>query len=161
MNAVVTTTAPAVSSSDRELLMELVAGISKPSDVLARFGITPQDFAAKCRDPQFLATWREIKRTWGSDLNASERVRKISAFLLEDMVVDMVQAAKVGGVSPGVKRDAVEALAKISDNWEPAKHKKDGGQIQAVKISINFGQQPSQHATVEGEAVQQEWPEDA
>ena len=106
---------------DRELILELVAEISKPAEVLARYGLTAQGFALKCKDKMFISAYKEAKRQASSDLKVHERIKMKAAFLLEDQLLPLARAAGASGTSVASRRDVAETLAKLADAWEPGK----------------------------------------
>lgn len=135
---------------DRELIMELVAKISPPAEILTRYGLTAEGFKAKCKDRMFLAAFKETKRVWESDLNAAERVKKKAGLLLEDMLLGLYRRAQQPETGINAHRDAVETMAKLSDAWEPGKKQGNAAPASHVNITIN-GAPVITGATVEGE----------
>jgi len=125
---------------DRELILELVAGISTPAEVLARYSLSVEQFAKKCKDKMFISAYNEAKRQASSDLKVHERIKMKAAFLLEDQLLPLARAAGAAGTSVSSRRDVTETLAKLADAWEPAKARKDGAApAQQVNIQINLG----------------------
>lgn len=136
---------------DRELIMELVAKISPAAEILARYGLTAEQFKQKLNDRMFLAAFKETKRVWESDLNYSERVKKKAGLLLEDMLLGLYRKAQQPETSISAHRDAVETLAKLSDAWEPGKKQGAAAPASTVNITIN-GRSVLTGTTVEGQA---------
>lgn len=131
---------PEMDVRDRELILELVAEISKPTEVLARYGLTAQQFAQKCKDKMFISAYKEAKRQASSDLRVHERIKMKAAFLLEDQLLPLARAAGASGTSVSSRRDVAETLAKLADAWEPAKRQNAAVPAQQVSIQINLGE---------------------
>lgn len=144
----------AINDTDSKLIWELVAEISKPSEILARYSITPQQFAEKQRNRMWVAAYREAKKLWKSDLNVQQRIKLKSALLLEDSLIQIAKIISTPEMSAAVKLDAAEVLGKLSDSWEPGK--KQGVQQMAQNVTININGMPVKGVRVVGETYDAE-----
>jgi hypothetical protein len=125
MPAVLANTALAINGTDAQLIWELVAEISSPAEVLARYGLTPADLKAKNKDKMFRAAYQEARNLWKSDLNAEDRIKVKARAMVEDGLVDIFQILKnIDGV-PQLRLEAFEKLMKVGD-LGPKKDKESG-----------------------------------
>ncbi len=108
----------------------------KPADVLAAYGITPAEFAAKAQNPIFASAFREAKKFWSSDMNAPQRIRMKAAFLLEDSLLTLFNIIRQEGTGAQAKLDAIDQLTKIST---VANVPKEGVAAEKHNITINIG----------------------
>jgi hypothetical protein len=103
----------AFTDFDNQLIADLVANIRRPADILVQYGLTASDIAAKARNPEWAARYRQMKAAWNSDTNIRDRIRAKAAYLLEDSLVPLFKIISGGG-SHTAKLEAIEKLIKIS-----------------------------------------------
>ena len=126
----------AVNDHDARLIWDLVSQIRKPEDVLASYGVTTAQFAAKAKNPLWAAAYREATRVWKSDMNIQSRVRLKAAFLLEDSLVPLFRIIQNTDMPVNARLEAIDQLTKIST---VANVPKESGTGEKHNITINIG----------------------
>lgn len=126
----------ALTDFDARLICDLVAQIREPKTVLAQYNLTPEQFAAKAKNPMFVAAYRETERVWKSDMNIQTRVRLKAAFLLEDSLVPLHKIVTDVNMPVRAKLEAIEQLTKIST---VANVPKETASSEKHNIVINIG----------------------
>lgn len=127
----------AITDHDARLIFDLVANMQEQSKVIARYGITAEDLAAKVRNPAWQQAYSETKKVWNSDMNTAQRIRLKAAFLLEDSLPSLWAIVRDAKASTGAKLAAIEQLTKISTVGNVPKESNGGGERH--NITINFG----------------------
>lgn len=128
-------------SRDARLAAELIANLRPRKDIAAAYGYTEAQLVARVRsDKGFRSVLRNTKEVWESDSNARERVRQKAALLVEDGLLDIYGILTDTQVTPNVRVQSFETLAKVADVATPTK---DGGGS-GFKVVINL---PNQQAT--------------
>lgn len=105
----------ALSQTDGRIAWEIAAEIADVPTILTRYGITPQGFKNKLKDPMFRMAIREAKALWKSDLNVKERIRIKAAMLVEDSLLDVFAIIKNEQMPAASKLEAFEKLMKTAD----------------------------------------------
>lgn len=141
----------ALNDTDARLVWELAAEISKPAEILKRYGLTAQDLKAKTNDKMFIAALREAKNAWKSDLNVQQRVRLKAALLLEDSLVDILMIIKTPEMSAVNKLEATKQLASMGDVGPRKTGSADPGS--GFKLVINLGDNSPKSVTIDGHAL--------
>lgn len=127
----------ALTDFDARLICDLVAQIREPATVLAQYGMTNEDLAAKAKNPMFISAYRETERVWKSDMNIQTRIRLKAAFLLEDSLVPLHRIVTDVNMPVRAKLEAIEQLTKISTVANVPKDA--GGSGEKHNIVINIG----------------------
>lgn len=135
-------TAGSITDHDSRLIADLVGNIRFQKDVLAQYGLTEKDLAAKMLNPGFAAHYRETARLWNSDMNTQERVRAKAAFILEDSLPELARIAKGSQTPVNAKLAAIEQLTKISTVANVPKQAEGGGEKHSITINIGGGREP-------------------
>lgn len=142
----------ALSGSDQRLIIELVANISPPADVLKRHGLTLADLRAKKRDTLWVSAYKEAKAFWDSAPNVRERIRMKAGMLLEDSLEDMLLIIKDPQMSAQYKLEATKQLGVLSG---AATVKPAAGDVgSGFKLTINIGEKRG--VVIEGTTVEQQ-----
>jgi hypothetical protein len=143
----------AISQTDGRLAWELAAEITPVKDLLTRYGMTPDEFKKKLRDPMFRIAIREAKSIWKSDLNIQQRIRVKASFLVEDSLLDIFAVIKNESQPAAARLEAFEKLLKTAD-LVPKAGKGDASTAGAFKINIILGDQPDQRVIIDGHTQQ-------
>jgi len=143
--------AGALSDTDARLIWELVAKISPAADVLKRYGLTPQDLAAKKRDKMFVSAYKEAAALWHSDMNVQQRIKYKSGLLLEDSLPDLMMIIKDPNMAASLKMEATKQLGQLSQTINPKSAGPNEGS--GFKLTINLGDNSTKTVTVDGHAI--------
>jgi hypothetical protein len=135
-------TAGSITDYDSRLIADLVANIRFQKDVLAQYGLTEKNLAAKMLNPGFAGHYRATQAAWNSDMNAQERIRLKAAFILEDSLPDLGRIIKNSQTPVNAKLAAIESLTKISTVANVPKQADGGGEKHSITINIGAGKQP-------------------
>lgn len=141
----------ALNDSDSRLIWELVAEISKPSEILKRHGLATTDFAAKMKDKLFVSAYKEAKTAWASELNVQQRIKLKAGLLLEDSLMDILLIVKDPLMATTHKLEATKQLGQLSQTINPKPNA--GGEGSAFKLTINLGD--TKGVTIDGYATNQ------
>lgn len=141
---------PAINGTDAQLIWELVAEISPPAEVLARYGLDAAGLKAKMKDKMFRTAFREAKAVWTSDLNVEERVKVKARFMVEDGLVDIFAILKSDLHIPQMRLEAFEKLLKAGD-LGPRKNS-DGG-TRPFSIVMQFSDTNRKAVTIDGRTL--------
>lgn len=125
-----------VQRSEARLVWELVAKIAPLPDVLRRHSLSVLELKAKLKEPMFRSLYKETKRIWESELNTKERIRVKAQLLVEDSLLDVYAIVQNDQMSPQVRVDAFEKLARIGSLGAPEKG--TGNEGERVQININI-----------------------
>lgn len=137
--AVLSAVSDALTDHDARLIFDLVSKVRKPSDVLAAYGLTPLDLAAKSQNTLWAQAYREAQRVWASDMNVQQRIRLKAAFLLEDSLIPLFKIITSDQMPVNAKLEAIEQLTKISTVANIPKDQLNGGEKHSVIINIGGG----------------------
>jgi hypothetical protein len=125
---------PAGDPSDPLLAWEIVAQVAPLPDILRRHGVTVVQMQAKLRDPIFRSMIAEAKRLWKADtLTTKERIRLKAQLLTEEGLESLADIIKNTDLSPTVRVDAFEKIAKVGSLSTP-----DQGQAIGERTVINI-----------------------
>jgi hypothetical protein len=127
----------ALTDFDNQLIMDLVANLRKPADILLQYGLTQEDLVARQRNPEWVARYREQYALWNSDAKLRDRIRAKAAYLLEDSLVPLFRIIS-GQSSHASKLAAIEQLTKISTVAQVPKDESLNNRP-SRQISIHFG----------------------
>ena len=129
-----------------ELIMELVAKIDEPKDILERHGCTPSQLKMWMKDPRFVNQFKEARTFWDSNTNMRGRIEQKALAALEDSLVSLFSLANSADTNPTARLDAVAKIAKLAkaDGGEARADIKGGPGGPSVMISINLGDQTVQ-----------------
>jgi hypothetical protein len=127
----------ALTDFDNQLIMDLVANLRRPEDILCRYGLTKADLVARQRNPEWVARYREQYALWHSDTKLRDRIRAKAAYLLEDSLVPLTAIIR-GSATHTSKLEAIEKLIKISTVAVVPKDE-NLNNAPARQISIHFG----------------------
>lgn len=148
----------ALNDSDARLVWELVANISKPSEILKRHGLTVGDFRAKMNDGMFVAAYKEAKTAWKSELNVQQRIKLKAGLLVEDSLQDLFVIIKNPDMSAQHKIDAHKQLSALAGATGNKQASGEGGS--AFKLTINLGDKSTKSVTIDGHALPNTLPAD-
>jgi hypothetical protein len=137
------------SERDARLALEIVSGLSKASDVLARYGMTEAQFREKLQNPQFKQLLRDTKQVWQSDLNVKERIRLKAALLVEDSLLGIFRMMGDKDSGPLTRLNAFRELARIASVEEKENKGGGAGSKFVLNITVPGGAQP---VVIEGSA---------
>lgn len=132
----------AITDHDARLIFDLVANMQEHTQVLARYGLSSADLAAKMSNPAWAQAYAETEKVWRSDMNTAQRIRLKAAFLLEDSlptVFALIRDAKTSAVQ---KLAAVEQLTRISTVANVPKESSGGGERHSITINIGKDRAP-------------------
>jgi hypothetical protein len=126
-----------------ELLMELVARIDEPEEILERHGATQADLKLWMCDPVFVHQYKENKAFWSSNTNMRGRIEQKALAALEDSLLGLFAIANNADTIASARLDAIAKIAKFAkaDGGEKVTESKGGSGGPQVKISINLGEQ--------------------
>jgi hypothetical protein len=110
-----------VQRSEARLAWELVAKIAPLPDILRRHNLTVEKLRVMLKEPMFRSMVVETKKIWESELNTKERIRIKAQLLVEDSMLDVYGIVQNDQMSPQVRVDAFEQLAKIGNVATPDK----------------------------------------
>jgi hypothetical protein len=125
-----------ITSHDARLIWDLVSNIRPRGQVLADYGLTTADLAAKARNGIWAGAYREAERVWKSDMNAKTRIQLKAQFLLEDSLPTLFRIITQDGISINAKLEAIEQLTKISTVTNVPK---ENAIMEKHNITINIG----------------------
>jgi len=145
----------AITHTDGRLAWEIAAEISPVPDILKKFGMSPQEFKNKLKDPMFRTAIREAKSLWKSDLNVQQRIKLKASFLVEDSLLDIFKLIKNENSAATAKLEAFEKLMRAGDLVPRSGAKGDGAVAAGFKISINLGNTPAERMTINATAIEQ------
>lgn len=132
----------ALTDFDTRLILDLVAKLREPKDVLESYGITSLELAAKAKNPMFASAYRETERVWKSDMNIQQRVRLKAAFLLEDSLVPLHRIIMDQNMPVRAKLEAIEQLTRISTVANVPKEAGGAGEKHSITINIGGDHKP-------------------
>lgn len=142
----------ALADTDGRLIWELVAKISPPQDILARYGLSKTDLENKFKDKMFRAAFREARGLWNSDMNVQARIKFKSGLLLEDSLMDLMLIIKDPKQLTSSKLEATKQLGQLSQTIN-AKPPTDGGGGSQFKLTINMGDNSPKSVTIDGHSL--------
>lgn len=132
------------------LAMEIASGMSKPSEIFMRHGLTPQQSIDLLKNPQFQSMLREAHSTWNSNANAEERIRLKSLIALEELLPEHFKLATDPDVSPASRIDAVKTFERLSGVAKTGDGPAAGSQF---VVNINLGDKPEDKVILSGPAL--------
>lgn len=125
-----------INGHDGQLIFDLASNMRPRADVLASYGLTVSDLAAKAKNPLWANAYRETERIWKSEMNITQRIRLKAAFLLEDSLPTLFNIIRQDGIGINAKLEAIEKLVKIST---VSNVPKEVGATEKHNITINIG----------------------
>lgn len=131
----------AITDYDNQLMADLVANLRPAAAILGHYGLTREQLAAKARNPEWAARYRQIELQWNSDQNLRERIRAKAAFLLEDSLVPLMRIIS-GSASHSSKLEAIEKLIKISTVAHVPKEHEQPAEQRRIILNIGAGVGP-------------------
>lgn len=132
------------------LAMEIASGLSEPSEVFARHGITEEDAVTLLGDPVFRKMVKEAQAEWQADQNTAERIRLKSQMALEELLLPTFEMARDKRIPPASRTDAVKLFERLSG---VSKQDTDsGGGGPKFILNINVGESTKE---IEGEVISQ------
>ena len=133
------------------LAMEIASGLSEPSDVFARHGISDTDAVALLNSDAFRKMVKEAKQEWGADANTADRIRLKSQMALEQLLLPTFTMAQDPRIPPASRTDAVKLFERLSG---VSKQNEDsGGGGPRFILNINVGETPKE---IEGAVLDQD-----
>jgi hypothetical protein len=139
-----------------QMVLELAAKIQEPADILARYGLSVEEFAVLRENPAFRAAYKEAKQFWESDSNVRERIATKAATMLEDALLDLHEIMTDRKMAVGSRLEAfkqIAVLAKVNGGEQAAKAGGAGG---SINIHIDMGAQ-SVRVEKQAEAIDGEY----
>lgn len=96
------------------LAMEIASGLSEPSDVFARHGISEADAVTLLQSDAFRNMVKEAEKEWKADANTADRIRLKSQMALEQLLLPTFTMAQDPRVPPASRTDAVKLFERLS-----------------------------------------------
>lgn len=124
------------------LALELVSGLSQPSEVFSRHGYSAADAAKMLNNPQFKQMLREAKSAWNADMNAEERIRLKARLALEEMLPAHYDLATNPDTPAAARNEAVKTFERLSGMAAKEQAGAAGGGDRFV-VNINLGENKS------------------
>ncbi len=131
----------AITDYDNQLIADLVANLRPAAAVRQSYGLTEADIAAKARNPEWQARYKQIELQWNSNTNLRERIRAKAAFLLEDSLVPLMRIIG-GNATHAAKLEAIDKLIKISTVAHVPKDEGPPGDPRRIVLNIGAGVGP-------------------
>lgn len=128
-----------ISDHDARLIFDLVSNMRPKADVLAQYGLTINDLAAKAQNTFWAHAYRETEKIWKSELSTAQRIRLKAAYLLEDSLIPLHRIITSDQMPVSAKLNAIEQLTKIST---VSNVPKADGNSEKHSITINIGGKP-------------------
>ena len=132
----------AMTDFDTQLICDLIAGLRRPSEILAKYGLTQEDLVQRVNNPAWAEQYRETAKTWNADKNITQRIRLKASFLLEDSLVPLFNIIRDKAMPVAAKLEAIEKLTKISTVTNTADKGGGTGERHSITINIGPGVQP-------------------
>lgn len=120
----------------RSLAIELARDIHEAEDILARYGLSADEYALLAQDRAFKAMLASAAKEWGAAVNTSERVKVKSAALIEEALPRMFSELTNDQHPLSSRADLFGRIAKMGGLGE-AKQEPNKGEV--FSISINIG----------------------
>lgn len=118
------------------LAVELVAGLSTPTEIFKRHDIPKERVAVLLKSPVLKSMIREAKTEWDGDHNAETRIRAKARMALEELLIPQFTMASDSGTPATARNEAVKLFKSLSglDREEAA-----SGEGFTVNISLGSG----------------------
>ncbi len=116
------------------LATELVAKLQRPEDIIARYGLSVQEFAKLAKNAVFQKMLRDAKITWESDMNAQERIRAKAAVIAEESLPVLHQIIHNRELPTPNRMDAIKHVNTLAD----ALPRKEGEGSGSNKFTVNI-----------------------
>lgn len=126
-----------LTALNAHIALELAAGLSTPSDIRERYGITDPQWDILKKNPAFKAMLLEALQKLRGDLNAGKRITLKAEVALEDSI-EMLYSMIHSETTPAAARiDGVKTLATLAGRGKEAVG--SGGSGFQINIQINSG----------------------
>ncbi len=137
------------------LAMELASGLSEPSIVFERHGISEDQAKELLNNPHFQKLVKEAKAEWDADTNISERIKLKAQMALEELLLPTFTLAQDPRVPPPSRTDAVKLFERLSGVGKQSENDFGGGGPKFV-LQLNLGKQEDTTTTIEGRVIDDE-----
>jgi hypothetical protein len=132
------------------LAVELASGLSPPSDVFDRYGISKEDAVLLLSDNVFKRMLKEAHAEWNAADNTPDRIRLKAQMALEELLAPTFMLAQDPRVPAVSRNDATKLFERLSG---VAKQSDDsGGQGPKFVLTISVGKQ-EETREIEGEVI--------
>lgn len=135
------------------LASELACGLSRPSDVFARHGYTPEQAALLLRNPVFQSMLKQAKAEWDAEHNVDERIRIKSKLALEELLHSHYVMARSTDTPPPARTEAIKTFERLSGLNTP---EKETGTTSRFVVNINLGDRDEPPITINAPALAEE-----
>jgi len=143
----------ATDDINSQLILELVAGLQPPEDILGRYGITSAQLRAMSTTPRFKQLWKEAREYWESDQNIRERIQTKAARLTEELLPELYATATNAELTPTAKLDASKQIIDLSGAKPNPKDATTVGGA-GFSVVINLGGDDPKDRIVLGEVIE-------
>jgi hypothetical protein len=126
-----------VDKATNQLALDMAAKLQPPAQILAKHGLTEQQFVLLSQSPEFKRLFKEAKSFWESDKNAVERVRTKCSMLVEDSLLEIYSMVHDPEMAAAARLDSFRTLAKMAGVSGDAKEGVMGAG-QQFSITINL-----------------------
>lgn len=96
------------------MALDLAAKLQDPKEVLARYDVSPEEWAVIKVHPRFKVLYQEAVEFWNSKDNAADRVKSVSTMMVEESLTMLFGMAHDTELHPSARMDALKTLAKMS-----------------------------------------------
>lgn len=143
-------TGAALSLSDLSPLLaaELAAGLSSPTTIRTRYGLTKEQWDLLRTNQSFRGILKEALRDWRGDLNAGRRITLKAETLLEELLPELYQMVKSEAVPSSEKINAIKQLADLAGRSAKTMAPTGGGAGGGFTLNINLGKGPDNTVTI-------------
>ncbi len=138
--------AGALNDTDARLILELVAAIDSPTEIMKRYGLTEDELRSKLRSGPFRGAYQEAARVWKSAPNIKERIRMRAGALLEDSLQDIFLIIKNASLPASQRLEATKQLGQLSQTINPKEQTANG-----AAFTINIVRRGHEPVTINAE----------
>ena len=115
------------------LAVELVAGLSTPTEIFARHNIPDYKIPGLLKSDIFRSMVREAKLEWCGDHNAESRIRAKARIALEELLIPQFAMAQDMGVPANARNDAAKFFKSLA-----GMDKSESGEGNGEKFVVNI-----------------------
>ena len=127
------------------LAVELVAGLSTPTEIFARHNVPVEKIPGLLQSDIFLAMLKEAKNDWCGDHNADTRIRTKARIALEELLIPQFAMAQ-DKCTPAAARNEAAKFFKSLAGMDKSESAGDG--VEKFVVNITLGSSDKQPETI-------------